>query len=177
MAAASEPNERVLAIDPALRNTGYAVIEHSPKGDYRVISYGTIKNSPKMLQSGCLVATRDALDEIIRKHTPSICAIEATIFVQSFKTAIALGAARGACLIAAAHHGLPIYEYAPRRVKQAVVGNGAADKAQVAFMMRALLKLTETPEPDAADALAIGMAHFYTSDPAKAALNGESKQI
>lgn len=177
MAAAPEKSERVLAIDPALRNTGFAVIERGPRATYRVLTYGTIKNAPKMLQSGCLVATRDALDEVIRKHQPTVCAIEATIFVQSFKTAITLGAARGACLIAAAHHGLPIFEYAPRRVKQAVVGRGAADKSQVAFMMRALLGLTETPDPDAADALAVGMAHFYTSDPSKAAMNGEQARI
>ena len=67
-------------------------------------------------------------------------------------------------MLTAAEHGLPIYEYAPKRVKQAVVGKGAADKSQVAFMVRALLNLTETPDPDAADALAIGMAHFYMSE-------------
>ncbi len=169
--------KRVLAIDPALRNTGYAIVEQS--GDnYRAVAWGTIRNAPKILQSGCLVATRDALREIIHKHDPESCAIESTIYVQSLKTAIALGAARGACLIAAAEHGLPIYEYAPRRVKQAVVGRGGADKSQVAFMMRALLKLEETPDPDAADALAIGMAHFYaTSDPTKAALGKGAPRV
>ncbi len=78
-----------------------------------------------------------------------------------------MGAARGAAIIAAAEHGLEVHEYAPRRVKQAVVGRGAADKQQVAFMMRSILKLTETPEADAADALAIGMTHFYANDPLK----------
>ena len=85
--------------------------------------------------------------------------------MQSYKTAIVLGAARGAAIVAAAEHGLPIYEYPPRRVKQAVVGRGGADKQQVAFMVRALLELTETPPPDAADALAIGLAHFYANGP------------
>ena len=70
------------------------------------------------------------------------------------------GAARGAALLAAAGRGLPIYEYAPRRVKQSVVGRGGADKGQVGFMVRALLGLTETPPPDAADALAVGLTHF-----------------
>ena len=73
--------------------------------------------------------------------------------------------AAAAALLAAAEHGMEIYEYAPKRVKQAVVGRGGADKQQVAFMMRALLGLTETPDPDAADALAIGMAHCYATDP------------
>ena len=76
--------------------------------------------------------------------------------MQSYKTAILLGAARGAAILAAAERGLPVFEYAPRRIKQATVGRGAAEKNQVAFMVRALLGLTETPDPDAADALAIG---------------------
>jgi crossover junction endodeoxyribonuclease RuvC len=81
-----------------------------------------------------------------------------------------MGAARAAAMIAAADHGLKVYEYAPRKVKMAVVGKGTADKAQVAFMVRALLQLSETPPADAADALAIGMAHLQASDPIRAKL-------
>lgn len=163
---------RVLSIDPALRNTGYAVIEQRlppPRERGRItylsLAYGTIKNPPKLRQSGCLVRIREQIHELIVTHRPEVCAVEGVIFVQSFKTAITLGAARGAALLAAAEHGLEIYEYAPKRVKQAVVGRGAADKQQVAFMMRALLGLAETPEPDAADALAIGLAHCYAHEP------------
>ncbi len=152
---------RVLAIDPALRKTGFAVIERRGDDDFHVRTYGIIRNPPKLLQSGCLVNIRGGLDEVIRRHEPEACAVESVIYVQSYKTAITMGAARGAAIIAAATHGLPIYEYAPKRVKQAVVGRGAASKEQVAFMIRALLKLDETPSPDAADALAVGMAHFY----------------
>ncbi len=154
---------RVLAIDPALRNTGYAVLEKQA-GVVQALGYGTISNSPKLLQSGCLVAIRETLSSIIERHQPEVCAVEGIIYVQSYKTAIIMGAARGAAMLAAAEHGLSIYEYAPKRVKQAVVGKGAADKQQVAFMVRALLNLTETPEPDAADALAIGLAHFYMAE-------------
>ena len=153
---------RVLSIDPALRKTGFAVIERSGEKDYRAITYGIIRNPPKLLQSGCLVNIRGGLDEVIQKHKPEVCAVESVIYVQSYKTAITMGAARGAAIVAAASHGLAIYEYAPKRVKQAVVGRGAASKDQVAFMIRSLLKLEETPSPDAADALAVGMAHFYT---------------
>ena len=103
--------------------------------------------------------------EVIREHKPDCCAIESTIYVQNFRTAIALGAARAACLMAPAETGLEICEYPPRRVKQAVVGRGAADKAQVAFMVRALLKLTETPVHDAADALAVGITHLEAAAP------------
>ena len=166
---------RVLAIDPALRNTGYAIIERDGK-DFRALAYGTISNKPKLLQSGCLVAIREAINAVIKKHQPECCAVEGVIYVQSYKTAIIMGAARGAAVLAAAEHGLPVYEYAPKRVKQAVVGKGAADKQQVAFMVRALLNLTETPDPDAADALAIGMAHFYMSESPTAA-TGDRKRI
>lgn len=160
--SASQPIARVLAVDPALRNTGFAILEKNGK-IISAVCYGVIENPPKLLQSGCLVAIRRKLHEIIEKYQPTECAIESTIYVQSYKTAITLGAVRGAVLIAAAEHGLPIYDYAPREVKQAAVGRGAADKAQVAFMMRSMLRLKETPPPDAADALAVGIAHFQAS--------------
>jgi crossover junction endodeoxyribonuclease RuvC len=92
------------------------------------------------------------------------------IYVQSHKTAIALGAARGAAILAAAERGLPIYEYAPTRIKQATVGRGGADKSQVGFMVRALLGLTETPQSDAADALAIGLTHLRAQEAVRAGM-------
>ena len=190
---------RVLSIDPALRNTGYAVIERRLKTGrtptYKVVTYGVIENGRKLRQSGCLLAIHEQLRDVIQNHKPEVCAVEGVIYVQSFKTAITMGAARGAAVdedllgvrevllhvvqderrvvraglvearaLAAA---LEVFEYAPKRVKQAVVGKGAADKQQVAFMIRALLGLTETPPHDAADALAIGLAHFYEQDPTR----------
>lgn len=155
---------RVLAIDPSLRATGYAIVEPSGRGDgARALDYGSILNPPKLLQSGCLVAIRRRVLELIDQHAPDCCAVEGVIFVQSFRTAITLGAARGASVMAAAERGLEIYEYAPRLVKQSIVGKGGAQKDQVAFMVRALLGLTETPTPDAADALAIGLTHLRQS--------------
>lgn len=162
--------ERILAVDPSLRSTGYAVMERglggSGRSAVRAITWGTIKNSPALLQTGCLVAIHETILEVIEKFAPSVAAFEAVIFVQSYKTAIVLGCARGAALLAAAGKGLAIYEYPPRRVKQAVVGRGGADKAQVAFMVRAMLGLSETPAPDAADALAVGLAHFQARESA-----------
>lgn len=159
----SLPVERVLAIDPALRKTGYAIVESAGR-ELRTITYGTIINPPKLLASGCLVAICEQLRDVIKAHNPTVCAIESTIYVQSFKTAIILGTARGACLLAAAEHGMPIYEYAPREIKQAAVGRGAAAKEQVAFMIRSMLRLRETPPADAADALAVAITHFQSSD-------------
>ncbi len=156
---------RLIAIDPSLRGTGFAVVEKE-QGALRALSYGTIKNSPKLLQSGCLVTIHERVAELIAEYQPECAVFESVIFVQSYRTAIVMGTARGAAVLAAAMRGLPIYEYAPRRVKQSVVGRGGADKGQVGFMVRALFGLTETPPPDAADALAIGLTHFQTMESA-----------
>ena len=157
---------RVLAIDASLRNSGVAVIEaHGSK--FTALHFGTIPNHTSLRPSSCLVAIHERLAELIREHEPDCCALESVIYVQSHKTAIALGAARGAAILAAAEHGLPIYEYAPTRIKQATVGRGGADKSQVAFMVRAMLGLTETPQSDAADALAIGLTHLRSQEAAR----------
>jgi crossover junction endodeoxyribonuclease RuvC len=109
------------------------------------------------------VAIHERITDLIREYRPESAAIEGDIKVQSHRVANTLGAARGAAILAAASLGLPIYEYAPKRVKHSVVGRGGADKGQVGFMVRALLGLTETPSPDAADALAIGLTHLQTA--------------
>ncbi len=110
-----------------------------------------------------------------RGEEPDCCALESVIYVQSYKTAIALGAARGAAILAAAENGLPIFEYAPNRIKQATVGTGAAGKNQVAFMVRALLGLTETPDADAADALAIGLTHLRSQEATRLGVPGSAQ--
>lgn len=160
---------RVIAIDPAVRNTGYAVME----GDHvnqSVLDFGVISIPAKIPQSGALAAIHTGISNLIKKWQPDESAVEGIIYVQSHRTAISMGAARAATLIASAEAGLPIYEYAPRKVKQVVTGNGSADKQQVAFMVRALLGLNETPPHDAADALAIAIAHLTSSDPLKASI-------
>lgn len=165
---------RVLCIDPALRNTGYAVVEAippPPPGQRRPrrrnrqpedARYGVIRNHAKILQSGCLVAIRSALQETIRDFHPTTCAMESVIYVRTtarpspWVPPAAGGHRRGGSRAGA--------EYPPRRVKQAVVDRGAADKQQVAFMVRAMLGLKETPPtPDAADALAIGITHVQAA--------------
>jgi crossover junction endodeoxyribonuclease RuvC len=152
---------RILAVDPSLRGTGIAVLEEiGPK--VRCLEYSVVRNRASLSQEACLIAIHEALVLAITKHQPTALAIEKVIFVQSYATAIVLGAARGVAVLAAAQAGLSIHEYPPKRVKQAVVGKGAAAKEQVAFMIRALLGLTETPPSDAADAIAIGLTHLRT---------------
>jgi len=162
---------RVLAIDASLRNCGVAIVD-GENGKSRALFFGTIHNASSVKSSACLVAIRDQLAQLIQEHEPDCCALESVIYVQSYKTAILLGAARGAAILAAAENGLPVFEYAPKRIKQATVGTGGAKKNQVAFMMRALLGLTETPDPDSADALAIALTHLRAQESVKFGLPG-----
>src|SRR5246127_2925135 len=162
---------RVLAIDASLRNTGVAIVDAN-NGKPQSVYFGTIHNKTALRPSSCLVCIRDRLAELIREHAPDCCALESVIYVQSYKTAIILGAARGAAILAAAESGLPIFEYPPKRIKQSTVGRGGAGKNQVAFMVRALLGLTETPNADAADALAIGLTHLRAQETARLGIPG-----
>src|SRR5919199_2149835 len=113
--------------------------------------------------------------QLIDEHAPDCCALESVIYVQSYKTAIILGAARGAAILAAAEKGLPVFEYPPKRIKQSTVGRGGAGKNQVAFMVRALLGLTETPDADAADALAIALTHLRTQETSRFGIVGAAQ--
>src|SRR6266403_3476061 len=165
---------RVLAIDASLRSTGVAIVDAN-NGKPQSVYFGTIHNKSAMRPSSCLVCIRDRLAELIREHAPDCCALESVIYVQSYKTAIVLGAARGAAILAAAEKGLPVFEYPPTRIKQATVGRGGAGKNQVAFMVRALLGLTETPDADAADALAIGLTHVRAQETARMGIPGATQ--
>ena len=162
---------RVLGIDASLRNCGVAIVD-GENGTSRALFFGTIRNASSLKSSACLVSIRHQLTQLIRQHEPDCCALESVIYVQSYKTAILLGAARGAAILAAAESGLPVFEYAPRRIKQATVGTGSARKNQVAFMMRALLGLTETPDADSADALAIALTHLRAQETARLGIPG-----
>ena len=141
-----------------------------PGGGCRALAWGVVKNPPALRQSGCLLAIHSRMEELIDEYGPTVAAFESVIFVQSHQTAILLGGARGAAVLAAARRGLGIFEYPPKRIKQAVVGRGGAQKGQVAFMVRALLGLSETPSSDAADALAVGLTHFQAADAARLGL-------
>ncbi|MCE0483554.1 MAG: crossover junction endodeoxyribonuclease RuvC [Methylacidiphilales bacterium] len=161
----------IFGLDPSLRNTGYGIIEAEGQ-QMRALAYGVIRNSEKLTPSRCLVAIHQQITDLLQQYKPDVAAVEGIIYLQNYQTAITLGSARGAALLALAEAGLPIYEYAPRRVKAAATGRGGAQKAQVGFMMRALLGLTENPPSDAADALAIALTHAQNSG-----LRGRMKEI
>ena len=148
----------IFGLDPSLRSTGYGIIQIEGRTT-RSLAYGVIKNHDKIVPSRCLVAIHQQVTDLIQEYQPDAAAVEGIIYLQNYQTAVTLGSARGAALLAFAEAGLPIYEYAPKRIKAAATGRGGAQKAQVGFMMRAMLGLTENPPPDAADALAIALTH------------------
>ncbi|MBX3744956.1 MAG: crossover junction endodeoxyribonuclease RuvC [Verrucomicrobiae bacterium] len=148
----------ILGIDPSLRGTGWGVIRIDGRTPVALAS-GTLRCPASLARSRCLVRIADGLREAIRLHAPTTCAIEALFFAQNLQTALLMGEARGACLLAAAEAGLDIHELAPRKVKLAIVGFGGAQKTAVARMVQRLLHLPDIPDPDAADALAVALAH------------------
>lgn len=155
--SARSRHEVILGIDPSLRGTGFGVIRCG-KPHAIALMHGTVACPAGWERSRCLVQVFNALRDAIAKHKPSACAIEGLFYAQNLQTALIMGEARGAALVAAAEGGLEIFEIAPRKVKQAIVGYGAAQKTAVAKMVQRMLHLTEEPSPDAADALALALA-------------------
>ena len=149
---------RVLGIDPSLRSTGFGIIDAVGNSLSAVVA-GEISNPPSLRASLCLVQISATIAEVIRQYRPTVVAIEGLVYVQNTQIAFTLGQVRGVLIAAAAQCGLEIYEYAPRKVKQAVSGSGGAGKSQVAHMVKAVLGLPELPAADAADALAIAITH------------------
>ena len=162
IAVSSPGHSVILGIDPSLRGTGFGVIRFE-KRDATVLSHGTVKCSPAWERSRCLAHIARAIREQVTKLQPTACVGEGLFYAQNFQTALIMGEARGASLAAVAEAGLEIFEIAPRKVKQAVVGYGGAQKLAVAKMVQRLLKLPEPPAADAADALALALAYAQTA--------------
>jgi len=152
----------ILGLDPSLRGTGYGIIRLG-KPFPQTLVQGTISCPTTWEHSRCLVKISQTIREVIKQHQPTVCAIEGLFFAQNLQTAIVMGEARGAAIAAIAEGGLEIFEMAPRKVKQAIVGYGAAQKLAVAKMVQRILHLADLPDPDAADALALALAHAQTS--------------
>src|SRR5215469_6291123 len=148
----------ILGIDPSLRGTGFGIIQMANPHP-RTLTHGTVSCPQSWERSRCLARISEALRIEIRKHRPTVCVIEGIFYAQNLQTAMIMGEARGAALAAVAESGIEIYELAPRKVKQAVAGYGAAQKSAVAKMVQRLLNLSAPPAPDAADALALALTH------------------
>jgi crossover junction endodeoxyribonuclease RuvC len=159
---ASNKKQIVIGVDPSLRATGYGVIQ-AGRPSARALAHGTIVCSAAWEHSRCLARIAQTLRQVVARYRPTVCAIEGLFYAQNLQTALIMGEARGAALAALAETGLEIFEIAPRKVKQAIVGYGAAQKSAVGKMVQRLLNLTEPPAPDAADALAIALTHLQTT--------------
>lgn len=148
----------ILGIDPSLRGTGYGIIRLA-KPQPELLAQGTIKSPAGWERSRCLLHIAQTLRDVLKHHRPTVCVVEGLFYAQNLQTALIMGEARGASLVAVAEAALEIFEIAPRKVKQAVVGYGAAQKSAVAKMVQRMLRLAEPPAPDAADALALALTY------------------
>lgn len=150
---------RILGIDPGVAIVGFGLIE-SDRGTLRMLQYGAITTPAGLPLAARLAQINRDIEELIGTFRPDEISIEELFFSKNITTGIAVAHARGVILCAAEKKKIPIYEYTPMQVKQAVAGYGLADKKQVMDMTRRLLKLKSVPRPDdAADALAIALCH------------------
>jgi len=151
---------RILGLDPGLRRTGWGVVEVDG-ARLTHVGHGVIAPSDTLPFAGRLLVLFEAVTQVIATHAPDEAAVEETFMNTNARSALKLGHARACCLIAPARAGLSVAEYAATVVKKAVVGTGAADKTQVAFMIRRLLPTAGETTADAADALAVAIAHAH----------------
>lgn len=154
---------RVMGIDPGTLTSGYGIVVEEDHKLFHIVS-GGISPSAKQPFPKRLKKIYEELEKIIATHRPQVVVVEDLFVSKNIKSALKLGHARGVAILAAMNAGLPVFEYAPLEVKQAVVGNGKADKKQVQMMVKALLSLPKAPHPaDAADALAAAICHIHSS--------------
>lgn len=151
---------RVLGIDASLRSTGVGVVQ-ADGNKLSAVYYGTIKTGAKEPRSVCLANLGGGIGEVIGETDPDVAVIEGTFYAKNVKTSMILGEARGAMISVCVLRGLPVYEYSPRKVKQALTGSGSASKRQVCSMVTKILGLDSGPQEDAGDALAMAICHLH----------------
>jgi len=157
---ATRDEQLVLGIDPGTAATGYGVVLRASRGSVTLVECGVIRTSAKEPLAIRIREIYDAIVALIERHAPVAVSVEDVFLGKNAQSALKLGHARGAILLAAAHHDLIIAEYAPRQIKKAVVGTGNATKDQVGFMVKQQLRLEEAPTPaDAADGVAAALCH------------------
>jgi len=153
----------ILGIDPGTAITGYGLVREDD-GNLALVDCGVITTPAGQSLPARLQTLYQGLADVIRKHQPTAAAVEELFFSRNVRTALSVGHARGVVLLALANAGLPIHEYKPLEVKQAIAGYGGADKRQVQEMVRMLLHLDHVPQPDdAADAVAIAVCHIHSA--------------
>ena len=152
----------ILGIDPGTATTGFGVIKKNK--ELMLIDYGCIKTTTNFTTAERLKKLHDQLNSLIKKHKPDMVAVEDIFFFKNLKTAIKVSQARGVILLTAAKSKIPVYEYTPLQIKQAITSYGRAEKIQVQKMVKVLLNLKEIPKPDdAADALAAAICATNSS--------------
>jgi crossover junction endodeoxyribonuclease RuvC len=154
----------VLGIDPGIALTGYGLVEETESGEMEMVAYGAVSTPPDNALPVRLQQIYREVKALIEKYEPASAAIERLLFGKNVTTAMAVGQARGVTMLALADGGLPISEYTPASIKEAVAGYGNASKGQVQDMVRLLLRLDRVPKPDdAADGLAVAITHIQMS--------------
>jgi len=153
----------IIGVDPGFAITGYGVIEYK-NNRFKTIDYGVITTDPKTDLPQRLCVINEKLQALLEHYKPDVMSVEELFFNTNIKTAIAVGHGRGVALLTSAKAGIPVFEYTPLQVKQAVVGYGRAKKEQVQYMVKIILSLDSIPKPDdAADALAVAICHAHCS--------------
>ncbi|MFH1755415.1 MAG: crossover junction endodeoxyribonuclease RuvC [Candidatus Latescibacterota bacterium] len=152
---------RILGIDPGSVCTGYGIID-GDGDEFTYVTSGAIAPVRGTARNERLKEIFIALQRLIEQHAPTHFAIEEVFYSKNVKSALVLGEARGAAVLAASLAGLPVHEYSPKAVKQAITGHGAAQKTQVSYMLCKVLNLAEAPDSmDESDALAIALCHAF----------------
>ena len=151
---------RVLGVDPGLGITGFSIMD-TKRNQTHLSAYGTIKPKPKDSLPKRLNYLFEEMNKILDQFSPDVMAIEDAFYSKNVKSAMTLGQARGSLFLAAAQADISVHEFAPRKVKMSVCGNGAASKEQVSYMVTQILKLKEPPKPlDVSDAMAVGLCYI-----------------
>lgn len=151
---------RVIGFDPGINVTGFGILDYT-KRNATAFGYGVIKPPQKKPLQDRLQYLHEETMKLLKEFNPNVAAVEDTFYHKNFKSALMLGQARGMVILAAARNNIPCTEFAPKKVKQSVVGNGNASKEQVQYMVQNILKLKDIPTPfDSSDALAVGLCYI-----------------
>lgn len=154
----------VLGVDPGTATTGYGVVARGGDGAVSLLECGVIRTAAARPLPDRLRELFEGITEVLDRHSPTLMAVEGVFYARNVRTTVVLGHARGAILLAAALRELPVVEYSPAEIKNAVVGTGRATKEQVQYMVQRLLRLRSVPRPsDAADAVAVALCHCFAA--------------